>query len=86
MKRASQLVNDPDFIINPSYCVLENNYAFGITDHYIHADVPKFSTVKNNPLFSLAENPLFVNPTLGDYSIREDADFFKIPYKEIGRY
>jgi len=85
MSRADELLPDPDFIINPSYCVIKNNYAFG-ADNDIEEDVYLFSEVENNLHFTLDENPIFVNPTLGDYSIREDADFFKIPYKEIGRY
>ena len=52
----------------------------------INEDVSLFSKVESNLEYSIDENPVFVNPTLGDYSIREDADFFKIPFKEIGRY
>jgi len=37
-------------------------------------------------VFEKGENPLFVNPTFGDYRIREDADFANIPYEKIGRY
>ncbi|MCQ2456619.1 MAG: right-handed parallel beta-helix repeat-containing protein, partial [Clostridia bacterium] len=36
--------------------------------------------------YTVAENPLFVCPAIGDYRIRDDADFFKIPVEEIGRY
>lgn len=39
-----------------------------------------------NKNYRTNENPLFVNPSIGDYSIREDVDFFKIPYDRIGRY
>ena len=41
---------------------------------------------ENNVEYSEEENPLFVNPAIGDYRIREDADFFKIPFEKMGRY
>ena len=46
----------------------------------------RFAIAENNISYTLDENPLFVNPSIGDYSIKEDADFFKIPYDQIGRY
>ena len=36
--------------------------------------------------YSLDENPMFECPALGDYRIRDDADFMKIPFEQIGRY
>ena len=85
MERAEELIDDPDFIINPSYCVIENNYAFG-ADNEIDEEVSLFSKVENNLHFSADENPIFTNPTLGDYSIREGADFLDNHFYEIGRY
>jgi len=41
---------------------------------------------ENNVEYTEDENPLFVNPAHGDYRIRDDVDFFKIPLEEIGRY
>ncbi len=46
----------------------------------------KFAVSENNIVYDLAENPFFVNPAVGDYSIRDDADFHKIPFDKIGRY
>ncbi len=87
LSRAEELADDIDFIINPSYNVIKNNYTFSSdVGHTIDDDVYLFSTVENNLEFSLDENPLFTNPARGDYSIREDADFFKIPFCDIGRY
>ena len=49
--------------------------------------VLRYSTVENNRGISLKENPLFVNPTLGDYRIRDDVtDFPDIEFEKIGRY
>ena len=46
----------------------------------------RFGVGEGNLVFELDENPLFVNPAIGDYRIRENADFLKIPYEKIGRY
>jgi len=86
IEQAVELVNDPDFILNVSYCEIKNNYAIGGLTNQIEESVEMFGDVENNPHYTIEENPLFTNPTLGDYSIREDADFLKIPYKEMGRY
>ena len=65
--------------------MIENNYAFG-ADNEIAEDVSLFSKVENNLHFSLDENPIFTNPTLGDYSIREGVDFLDNQFYKIGRY
>ena len=66
---------------------IENNYTFGfetsIDDNSI---LEQYGVVEGNVQLTLDDNPLFVNPSIGDYSIREDADFLKIPYEQIGRY
>ena len=85
MDLVEELINDIDFIINPSYCDISDNITIG-SENMINEDVSLFSKVENNLEYTIDENPVFVNPTLGDYSIREDADFFKIPFYEIGRY
>ena len=46
----------------------------------------KYSTIEDNVSYTLEENPLFVNPTVGDYRIREGADFPDIEFEKIGRY
>ena len=45
-----------------------------------------FGEGDNNVEYSLEENLFFVDPTFGDYTIRKDADIFKIPFEKIGRY
>ncbi len=46
-----------------------------------------YSTFENNTSCPPTENPLFVNPTIGDYRIRGDVtDFPTVPFEEIGRY
>ncbi len=61
---------------------MNNNAGFGICP-YEYAEHVKG---ENNVEYDVTENPFFVNPSIGDYRIREDADFHKIPYDKIGRY
>ena len=61
---------------------MNDNASFGI-------DVsPDMSTAvgENNVSYSVDENPFFVNPSIGDYRIREGVDFYDIPFAKIGRY
>ena len=60
------------------------NAGFGVT---VNDCGPEHKGVDDtNKNYTTKENPIFVNPSAGDYRIREDADFFKIPYEMIGRY
>ena len=45
-----------------------------------------YCTVGNNAGYTLDENPIFVNPTVGDYRIRDGVDFPDIEFEKIGRY
>ncbi|MBQ2469077.1 MAG: hypothetical protein II503_05265, partial [Clostridia bacterium] len=55
----------------------------GISDDEL---ILKYLTVTNETGFTLDENPLFVNPSRGDYRIRDGVDFPDIHFEEIGRY
>ncbi|MBQ2468117.1 MAG: hypothetical protein II503_00400, partial [Clostridia bacterium] len=46
----------------------------------------EFCTFEGNTAYSLTENPVFVNPTVGDYRIRDGVDFPDIQFEKIGRY
>ena len=45
-----------------------------------------YCTVEGNVAYTFDENPVFVNPTIGDYRIRDGVDFPDIHFEEIGRY
>jgi len=62
-----------------------NNASFGAKFDFPE-EVIAVSTLKDNIDYKITENPIFVNPAIGDYRIRDDADFHKIPYEKIGRY
>ncbi|MBQ7475174.1 MAG: S-layer homology domain-containing protein [Clostridia bacterium] len=46
----------------------------------------RHSTFEDNTVYTPDENPLFVNPTAGDYRMKDGVGFPKIPYSKIGRY
>ena len=90
-------ITDPKEYTNPEciFCpssYIYNNAAFGdpLVDTS-NGELPEYEGVEflyggNNVEYTEDENPLFVNPALGDYRIREDADFFNIPFEKMGRY
>jgi hypothetical protein len=66
---------------------VQNNCTFGFKNRSFGGEtLSKYGIIEGNAGYTLEENPIFVNPSIGDYSIREDADFHKIPYELIGRY
>ena len=52
----------------------------------VKSEVKQYGEVYDNLELTEEENPFFINPTRGDYRMREDADFFHIPFEEMGRY
>ncbi|MBQ6677947.1 MAG: S-layer homology domain-containing protein [Clostridia bacterium] len=49
-------------------------------------DAADYCDVGDNAAYSYGENPIFVNPTIGDYRIRDGVDFPDYHFEEIGRY
>ena len=45
-----------------------------------------YTTYEDEAAYTYAENPIFVNPTLGDYRIKDGVDFPDIRFEDIGRY
>ena len=82
-------INEVECLFN-NINYIKNNAVIGSriidTEENRDATFNKFAVSENNIVFSLTDNPFFVNPAIGDYRIREDADFHKIPYEKIGRY
>ena len=66
----------------PTTTYMSDNIAAGGTFNF-----EKLGTVgENNIECTNKENPIFVNPSIGDYRIRDGVDFYDIPYEKIGRY
>ncbi|MBR4933047.1 MAG: S-layer homology domain-containing protein, partial [Clostridia bacterium] len=73
---------DTDLYDQPlNYC--HNNYVFGGEHNFEDGWVEK-SDHENNTEYSLDVNPIFTDPTHGDYSIREGASFTSNHYELIG--
>ena len=54
---------------------------------YEYPDIlARYSTIEDNVGIRADENPLFVNPTLGDYRLCDGADFPDLEFEKIGRY
>ena len=62
---------------------INENKVIGI---FLGGNGADYVTSENNRAYGLDENPVFVNPTIGDYRIRAGADFPDIQFEKIGRY
>ena len=81
--------DDPNFIFNSVNTFARNVYINlgGRKGEFADNElILKYLTVEDERAYTADENPFFVNPTLGDYRIREGADFADIHFEEIGRY
>ena len=66
---------------------IKNNHLVGMTASYEENSIAAvFGDFENNIEYPKDENPIFVNPALGDYSIREGVDLQDNHFSEIGRY
>ena len=77
-------MNDPNFVLCPRNYIKDNLF---VTTHPDDVnDERDYGVVEGNVGVTYGENPIFVNPTRGDYRIREGADFPDIQFEKIGRY
>ncbi|MBR6290903.1 MAG: hypothetical protein IKR53_05615, partial [Clostridia bacterium] len=94
LENMAPYVDDPDCVINPSYdeiygnviivpqCRIDEGGSERIDDR-VRTFASRLEESRHVPL---TENPFFVDPTAGDYRLRDDADFIPIPVEQIGRY
>ncbi len=81
-------MDDPDFVLNPVNTVNNNIHinpygeTAGLPDSKY---VQMYTTFEGNTAYTLEENPLFTDPTSGDYTVKSgtDTDF---RFEDIGRY
>ncbi|MBQ6678058.1 MAG: S-layer homology domain-containing protein [Clostridia bacterium] len=79
---------DNPFVYESIFCPwdsIHNNAIFG-SGFNVADEVKQYGEVYDNVLLTEQENPFFVNPTRGDYRMKDGADFFKVPFEEMGRY
>ena len=81
-------MDDKYFVMNPVNKVRDNVYinSTGKTDVMHEKYTAIYVTVEGSRGYTFEENPMFVNPTLGDYRLREGVDFPDIEFEKIGRY
>ena len=85
--------NDPwvlDFVFAPVTAITGNVYfnETGETDGRFNLldDARDYCTLDGNVGYTFGENPIFVNPTVGDYRVRADSGFTDFHFELIGRY
>ena len=83
---------DPNCCITPNNTITGNYYfkfnaERGVDTMNNLTDLARaVSTVENNEYYNTSENPLFVNPSIGDYRLIPGVDFPDIHFEQIGRY
>ena len=83
-------MDDPYFVMNPVNYVIDNVFVNknGSTDTGAGGRYEdEYATFEGNRGYTFEENPMFVNPTVGDYRLRGDAvGFPDVEFEKIGRY
>ena len=76
---------NPNCVLNPNN-YYSKNYVFG-AEHAITESALKCSTlIDNKDGISIETNDFFVNPTLGNYSLKDGVDYADNHFSKIGRY
>ena len=79
--------NTPEYCLNNSLVITGNRE---INDKGTERDynelIRRYSVIEDNIYYARTENPLFVNPSRGDYRLKDDVDFPDVHFEEIGRY
>ncbi len=81
-------VAERNFYLAPANEIRGNVFVNENSDLSIRLDYDSadYCDVGDNAAFSYGENPIFVNPTRGDYRIRDGVDFPDYHFELIGRY
>ena len=80
-------MNEPEFCLNSAVTIRDNaeiNTKGAVVQHDPVAT--QYCDITPDTGYTIDQNPFFVNPTIGDYRMRDDADFEAIPFENIGRY
>ena len=75
----------PEFCTNNSLIITGNREinAKGVEPDYDEL-IRRYSVIEDNVSYTSDENPFFVNPTIGDYRLRDDVtDFPMIEFEKI---
>ena len=82
-------VRKPEFVLSQVNEVTNNisvGYEIGNAVLSVDDVISDYVDLTGNRAYTVDENPVFINPTLGDYRLKDGADFTPIPLEKIGRY
>ena len=81
-------MDDRYFVMNPVNTLKDNVYIndTGKTDVMGAKYTKIYVSVEGSRGYTFGENPMFVNPTVGDYRVTDGADFPDVEFEKIGRY
>ena len=79
---------DKDFILAPTNTITGNLFINKDKEVNLgfYGNAESYCTVEGNVAFGKDENPIFINPSIGDYRMRDGVDFPDIHFEDIGRY
>ncbi len=80
--------DDPSFVLARNETIVNNRFinVKGQVAVPTSEYVVKYSTIEGNVGYTVDENPFFVNPSRGDYRLKDGVDFPDIKFEDIGRY
>ena len=77
-------VGNPNSVFTPNNTVVNN---ISIENEFdVYAESLACGTYNNNNVYKRTENPVFKNPALGDYGIKDGCGFADNHFSMIGRY
>lgn len=83
-------LTDRTLMVNSAGSAYKDNFAFGSTrlvDFNFDESATWFNVIENNVRYTAENDPqIFVNPALGDYSVKKDSGFPDNEFANIGRY
>ena len=81
-------IDDPYFANNPVTYIINNRYVNrnGVPGYTERKYEAIYTTYEGEQACTFSENMIFVNPTAGDYRIREGVDFPDYHFELMGRY
>ena len=79
--------NTPEYCLNNSLVITGNREISKTGEERFYDEaIRKYSVIGDNVYYTSDLNPLFVNPSVGDYRLRADAGIPDVHFELIGRY
>ncbi len=79
--------NTPEYCVNNSLVITGNREINeNGTESEYNELIRRYSVIEDNVYYASTENPLFINPSRGDYRLKDGADVPDVHFEEMGRY